>query len=94
MDVNIKSEKPQLFGRGEIVRIVDTPNYDCPFGWVDEMDRCCGKDMEIESVNFSESNNEWAYTLKGDQWVWHDSCFVHQETDLADADGDISLLLS
>ena len=84
-----------IFRIGETVRIVDEPYDDCPFLWVEEMSRWCGEEVTIESVEWDEAEETFRYYITEDDgdFSWCENCFVHEEIELPESDGDMALLL-
>lgn len=83
------------FRVGEKVRIVNTP-CSCAFGWVHDMNRLCGREVEIREISYLPSRHAWLIHVKGNAWSWDEKCFVRieQERDIQVSDIDIMTLLS
>lgn len=85
-------EPAPKFQVGDIVRVVDTPYEDCPFGWVDGMNRYCGKEVKIDGAIYVKARKMWAYTVRGTRWSWCENCFEPPIPDIEESDEDISTL--
>lgn len=76
---------------GDKVRVVDTPYIDCPFTWVSQMTRMCGKIVTIKSKRMRKQT--YCYTIRGYPFNWCGNCFMplEPEEDLPEI-GDDSFL--
>lgn len=62
---------------GDVVRIVDAPYMECPFAWVDTMDKYCSMEAKICKKRLSEQYNTYQYIIDiddGDHY-WCGNCF-------------------
>lgn len=41
------------FQKGDVVKIVETPYTDCPFGWVNEMNNYCGWETTVVDLRWN-----------------------------------------
>lgn len=82
-------EPESTFKIHDIVRVVDTPYKDCPFGWTDEMDEFCGEETIITDVYWSADDNCHVYFITADREAnpWCENCFV-MEPDLEESDSN------
>ena len=91
----MKRPKPK-FQKGDIVRIVDIPYLECPFGWVDDMDEYCGIETTIADVVWGYSHNTYGYRIRSDtsarKYTWCENCFV-VEADLEESDESFDAIL-
>ena len=74
---------------GDVVRVVDTPYKDCPFGWVGDMDECCSREATIEYVYWDNGRNIYGYIIDIDDYncIWCENCFIVDQ-DLEESDLD------
>lgn len=83
-----------IFNPGDVVKIVDTPLYKCPFGWVDSMTSVCGRECAILEVGWSPRHKCHYYrTNILPNIKWCKDCL--EETDqpnLEESDFDIETL--
>lgn len=65
------------FSVGDVVSIVPEPNYDCAFGWIDNMDRFCGKIAKVTSAGHSSIHQCGVYSVDvdGGRYAWDEGCF-------------------
>lgn len=65
------------FSVGDFVTIVPEPNYDCAFGWIDNMDRFCGKIAKVTSARPSSGHQCDVYIVDvdGGRYAWDEGCF-------------------
>lgn len=87
-----ESVPPQLFHVGDTAYVVSTPYLDCPYGWVDGMNRYCGREVKIDGAIYAKARKMWAYTIRGAQWNWCENCFERPAPDIEESDEDISTL--
>lgn len=83
---------------GDVVRICDKPNYDCPFGWADiDMDRYCGHNATIVAISHSAAYDIPIYRLDVDcrKWMWSEDCLEEiQNEEIEESNMDIMFLIS
>ena len=79
----------QKFSPGDVVTVVDTPNYSCAFGWVPEMDRYCGRTAVVQKAYIPIGRKECGYRLDvdGGDWNWDEGSLLEpvpavEETEL------------
>lgn len=65
------------FSVGDFVSIVPEPNYDCAFGWIDNMDRFCGQIAKVVHAGYSCNHNCDRYSIDADggRYNWDEGCF-------------------
>lgn len=75
---------------GDLVRVVDEPYWQCPFNWVDDMTRCCGKTFKISGKFFDEERGFY-YHLDGVGWNWCESCLrpAYQDPEIPDISDEV-----
>lgn len=64
---------------GDEVRVVDTPYMDCPFSWIDDMTKMCGKVATITRKQMDTGKGTYFYNIRGSQWNWCGNCFMPLE---------------
>lgn len=64
---------------GDTVRVVDKPYTDCPFTWVSDMTKMCGKIVTITRKEKDTNKGTPYYNIRGSQWNWCGNCFVPLE---------------
>lgn len=67
--------KPK-FDVGDRVVIVDRPFIDCPFVWVDEMNRLCGKEAIVRHASWDNLRNTHVYKIVDSEYAWCENCFI------------------
>lgn len=65
------------FSVGDKVMVVREPYMDCPFTWVPDMTKMCGKIVTI--TNKQESDRTYLYNIADSVWNWCGNCFVPLE---------------
>lgn len=85
---------------GDRVRVVDTPYFDCKFGWDDDdsisMTSFCGMEATIMSIEHYKYHVADGYEIDIDdgRYTWCDGCFTSAEDiDLIESDMDVTFLL-
>lgn len=65
------------FNIGDEVVVVDHPNYDCPFSWVEKMDQYCGKEVHIVGKKWNPEYQTFRYEIDADngRFYWCGDCF-------------------
>ena len=78
---------------GDAVRIVDIPYTECPFSWIDYMNKFCGKEAIIEDVYWNENRKTHGYVIDIDDnsCTWCENCFAIDQ-DLEESDADLAVL--
>lgn len=73
---------------GDKVRVVGKPYMACPFTWVSDMTRMCGKIVTITSKN--NTSETYCYTVEGSYCNWCGNCFIplEPEEDLPEIEDD------
>lgn len=67
---------------GDVVRVVDTPYWECLFTWAGHMDRYCGCEYTVREVCYSWNKQTYKYCLEGngdntlDNILWCSGCLV------------------
>ncbi len=66
---------------GDRVMVVREPYLDCPFDWVDEMTKMCGRVVTISYKGYSDTREVYCYHIKEDEFrfSWCGNCFVSLE---------------
>lgn len=83
-----------IFNVGDVVKIVDTPFYECPFGWVGSMTSVCGRECTITEVGWHPSKRHHYYrTNRLPNIMWCKDCLEEiDQTNLEESDFDIETL--
>lgn len=78
---------------GDEVRVVDEPYEDCPFTWVNDMTKMCGKIVTITNKEMASGKGTYLYNIEGSGWNWCGNCFVplEPEEDLPEIEDDLFL---
>jgi len=84
------------FFEGDRVMIVSEPYLDCPFTWVDEMTRMCGKVVTISGKRYNDAYGTYCYEIKEDvnRFCWCSNCFtlLEPEEELPEIEDDSFLV--
>ncbi len=86
-----QTPKPR-FKVGDVVRVVEEPYFDCPFGWAPEMNKYCGLEAEIIAIDYGSNIKTSVYILKNIPWRWCENCFEPPDSDIKESDADIAML--
>ncbi len=70
-----ETEGNPRFHVGDYVRVVDSPYNNCPFGWIGEMTRFCGEEVQIRDAWWVPDKRTYAYTVEGSGCAWCVNCF-------------------
>ena len=96
-DHNGKLSAP-IFKIGDVVRVVDSPNDECPYGWNEKMSSYCGFETTIKKVEPYDHDGGWVYRLKidGGRWMWCDNSIILSSAcaEIDESDASIDMLLS
>lgn len=72
-----RKDTPEFFV-GDTVQVVSEPYRNCPFTWVDDMDKYCGVIATITKKSYVEARKEFQYQIDVDHngWKWCGNCFM------------------
>lgn len=88
------------FNVGDHVLIAESPVWDCPSGWADEMTKLCGSEATIVEVGHRSIDGDRRIRLDidGGEWCWDYMCLtsvedneipVMEDTEFAEAIKDL-----
>ena len=89
-----KIAKKQDFCVREIIKVVDTPYMKCVYSWVGSMDKYCGREVVVATVEWDNMRKCYRYYIDADGGThsWCKGCFEPVFPDIEESSLDIRSL--